>query len=74
MRRSKRRSRRSKLKSYEARKARKFYCLREQARLQDAQLREGPEMPSWMRWAYLALGVGLVAVVVCGLVKSFVNT
>lgn len=63
--------------NYEARRARRaleFYRLREQARLQNAaQLREGPEMPSWMRWAYLALGVGLVAVVVYGLVKSFVN-
>lgn len=74
MRRSKRRLRRRKLANYEARKSREFYRLREQARLQNAQLREGPEMPSWMRWAYLALGTGLVAVVVYGLVKSFVNT
>ena len=74
MRRSKRLSRRRKLANYEARKSREFYRLREQARLQNAQLREGPEMPPWMRWAYLALGVGLAAVVVYGLVKSFVNT
>ena len=73
MRRSKRLSRKRKLRNYEARRSREFYRLREQARLQDAQFREGPEMPSWTRWAYLALGVGLVAVVVCGLVKSFVN-
>lgn len=73
MRRSKRRLRRRKLANYEARRSREFYRLREQARLQNAQLREGPEMPPWMRWAYLALGVGLVAVVVYGLVKSFVN-
>ena len=74
MRRSKRRLRKQKLANYEARRSREFYRLREQARLQSAQLRKGPEMPSWMRWAYLALGVGLVAVVVYGLVKSFVNT
>lgn len=74
MRRSKRRLRKRKLANYEARRSREFYRLREQARLQNARLREGPEMPSWMRWAYLALGVGLVAVAVYGLVKSFVNT
>lgn len=73
MRRSKRRLAKIRQANYEARKSREFYRLREQARLQDTRLREGPEMPSWMRWAYMALGVGLVAVAVYGLMKSFVN-
>ena len=74
MRRSKRLLRRRKLADYKARRARRFYRLRKQARIQDGSIREGPEMPPWMRYAYVALGVGLVAAVVYGLVKSFVNT
>lgn len=61
MRRSKRLSRRRKLRNYEARKSREFYRLREQTRLRNVGMT--PPKAELPRWAniLIAVGSGLLA-------------